>query len=362
MLIHCTKKLLDELKIAPAAPAVDYDPLFTWRANVIMLNRRKTVVLMCELNRYIVVLHGLKAKDFKELGKHIIEAIRFALSNEQINPDVIERYLAEAGDPVFAQKVDRAQTARMNKACEAVQIFAEDQQTIDPAILGMKANRFLVGNADQDYFYPSEKMIEDLKRFGIEPMFRCHAFELAVRLELEGQDAVRKLIVPAGITFEQLHLILQASFNWYNYHLYDFGLLKQKGQAEPDIELVMSEEDLEDSNGHAQLMQGVKLSDYLSQYKYMLYHYDFGDGWCHHIEVTHEYERYAELLPLLIAGEGNAPPEDVGGVAGFEHFLEVMSNPSHRDYSYLKEWSQDQGYSEFNLEKAKLQVKNALRW
>lgn len=103
MLIHCTKKLLNELKIAPSIAPDDFDPMFSWRANIIMKNRRKIVVLMCDLNRYVVVLYGLKAKDFKELNERIVAAIRNTLLKEQVNPDVVECYLAKAGEPVFVK-------------------------------------------------------------------------------------------------------------------------------------------------------------------------------------------------------------------------------------------------------------------
>lgn len=46
MLIHCTKKLLDELKFVPSIAPDDFDSMFSWRANIITINRRKTVVLM----------------------------------------------------------------------------------------------------------------------------------------------------------------------------------------------------------------------------------------------------------------------------------------------------------------------------
>lgn len=65
MLIQCTKKLLDELNIKPAS-ALEEEPLFSWHANLMMLSHRKTVVLVNDKNRYVVVLHGLKAKDFKK--------------------------------------------------------------------------------------------------------------------------------------------------------------------------------------------------------------------------------------------------------------------------------------------------------
>ena len=38
-----------------------------WHTNLIRVNRRKAVVLVNDENRYVIILHGLKAKDFKRL-------------------------------------------------------------------------------------------------------------------------------------------------------------------------------------------------------------------------------------------------------------------------------------------------------
>jgi len=35
----------------------------------------------------------------------------------------------------------------------------------------------------------------------------------------------------------------------------------------------------------------------------------------------------------------DTPPEDVGGVGGYQYFLEVMSDNSHPEYEHLKDWS-----------------------
>ena len=74
MLIQCTKKLLDELNIKPSIK--EEKPFFSWHANLLTINRRKTVVLMNNKNRYIIVLHGLKAKDKKNIDSTIITAIK----------------------------------------------------------------------------------------------------------------------------------------------------------------------------------------------------------------------------------------------------------------------------------------------
>jgi len=45
MLIHCTKKLLDELKIVLPVDEEE-SPLFSWHANIITFNRRKVLILV----------------------------------------------------------------------------------------------------------------------------------------------------------------------------------------------------------------------------------------------------------------------------------------------------------------------------
>lgn len=69
MLIQGTKKLLDQLKLKPADLTVlpEEEALFCWHANLVMINRRKAVVLMQDTSRYIVVLWGMKQKEFQKL-------------------------------------------------------------------------------------------------------------------------------------------------------------------------------------------------------------------------------------------------------------------------------------------------------
>jgi hypothetical protein len=52
MLIGCTKNLLEFLKEAPVKREEGIDPLFTWTANLIMLNRRKTLVVVNDATIY----------------------------------------------------------------------------------------------------------------------------------------------------------------------------------------------------------------------------------------------------------------------------------------------------------------------
>ena len=42
--------------------------------------------------------------------------------------------------------------------------------------------------------------------------------------------------------------------------------------------------------------------------------------------------------PWCLAGERACPPEDCGGVNGYQDFLEIMNNPLHQEHQKMMEW------------------------
>lgn len=63
MNIHCTKKLLDFLKIKPEKATIQTEPLFSWSANLILLNHRKTLVAVNNASKSAFVLYGITQKN-----------------------------------------------------------------------------------------------------------------------------------------------------------------------------------------------------------------------------------------------------------------------------------------------------------
>ena len=69
------------------------------------------------------------------------------------------------------------------------------------------------------------------------------------------------------------------------------------------------------------------------------YEYDFGDGWEH--EVLFEGNPAVDpkaKYPLCAEGERACPPEDCGGVYGYENLLTVIQDPTHEEYESMLEW------------------------
>ena len=48
-----------------------------------------------------------------------------------------------------------------------------------------------------------------------------------------------------------------------------------------------------------------------------------------------------DLYPRYIAGEGNAPPEDCGGIPGFYEKLDIAADPSSPEHNEIRQWLGD---------------------
>jgi hypothetical protein len=124
-------------------------------------------------------------------------------------------------------------------------------------------------------------------------------------------------------------LILRA-MGWENTHLCEFEINGRKyGYSEFD----------EYGDGILEFRDFVVskvLADEVKKFKFM---YDFGDDWQHEIVVE---DIFAEVVgvkyPLCIDGERACPPEDVGGVYGYEEYLQVISDPGDDQYKNMLEW------------------------
>ena len=365
MLIQCTKKLLDELKVKPQ-PHGEEDPLFSWHANFITLNRRKTVVVVNDQNRYVIVLHGLKAKDFSNLDTLILQAIRETFLDEGVKEEIIEQFINHAKEITFTKTKDRTSVARMNKSCETVYFYEEllSAHSLVQSTLSKRVSRFLVGQGKNQYIQPNEELYKDLETFAGRPIFALKAMELMVSLKLEKHHVWRRLVVPANRSYSQLHKILQDAFGWKDSHLHEFYLYDsnisqyelssnhsgshEKGYK-PILHLVCDKEAFGyKSDLTMQLDSEIKLLEYsTAQIKY---NYDFGDNWQHYIEVVNVLPNFEYPYPICMGGEGNTPPEDVGGEYGYEEFLANLADPGHPDSGHIVTWAKGQGYKEFDLE------------
>ena len=139
----------------------------------------------------------------------------------------------------------------------------------------------------------------------------------------------RRLQVLSDATLLQLHRILQVAMGWTDSHLHQFRQgSTYYGTRDPELGMERQSE------------RATRLDDVLVNPRdRMVYEYDFGDGWEHDVVLEKIMPAVPGLRsPLALAGKGACPPEDVGGVGGFYHFLEALENSQHPDHADMVDW------------------------
>jgi len=363
MQICCTKKLRDQMGIVPEQGTEEKD-LFCWSVHVLIVNRKKAVVAVNDSNRYGFVLYGLKTKDFKNLNELLIQGIRKCLKDEKIKDEIIEEYFKSAGGFTFAKTRGAKYVARLNKACELVNIYEDDLDVAElyQVIVTQKINNDLIKiYKESDYDYPHELLNKDFRLFAGSEIIQCVAVDIMIKLNLDRNTVCRRVITPVDITFKQLHMILQAVFEWKSYHMYDFNIVDKCGKCV--LNVISEDEEVFEARQDCQMAldSEVNLSDYAKQEYKIAYCYDYGDNWEHEITIRGINTDYDKNYPVCLMGEGNAPPEDVGGISGYKEFLKIMADPNHVDYKMMQTWAQSQWYRNFDVELINRRLKNILR-
>ncbi|MEW5869570.1 MAG: plasmid pRiA4b ORF-3 family protein [Chloroflexota bacterium] len=159
-----------------------------------------------------------------------------------------------------------------------------------------------------------------------------HVYQIKISLDDTHPPIWRRILAPANYTLFQLHEVIQTVMGWQNYHLHMFTIGDAIYGDPADDEFG----DLGTQNEKAFKLKklfpaaGVKFK----------YEYDFGDSWEHTLRIekilpAEKGQRY----PQCVAGKRACPPEDVGGVWGYEGFLEALADPKHPEHDEYLEWA-----------------------
>ena len=66
--------------------------------------------------------------------------------------------------------------------------------------------------------------------------------------------------------------------------------------------------------------------------------YDFGDSWEHEIKAVETNVEWSGAVPFCTGGARACPPEDCGGIHGYENLCDAMKDKKHPERSGLIEW------------------------
>jgi Plasmid pRiA4b ORF-3-like protein len=148
----------------------------------------------------------------------------------------------------------------------------------------------------------------------------------------------RRIQVPETYSFWDLHVALQDAMGWLDYHLHVFRMARP-GTGEVEQIGIPDDDPFE---GEKPTLPGGEI--FISRYfprtgTSAQYEYDFGAGWEHDLTLEAILPRQAgQKYPVCVGGARACPPEDCGGVHGYEDLLTTTQDPAHEEYERILEW------------------------
>ncbi len=186
-------------------------------------------------------------------------------------------------------------------------------------------------NAEQEAFFravqrisakpdlpPSGRHVRDPRR----PR-REVALAYRLRAELQGSTPpVRRLVeTTSHLTLDAVHDVLQAAIGFTDRHLHMFAV--GPSMHDPASSLYLCPWDSAEGELDGVDERDVRLDELLVEPgEQLLYEYDYGDSWQFTITLDAVAEQQAGAPKVrLVDGKGAGPPENCGGVEGFEQLV-----------------------------------------
>lgn len=167
--------------------------------------------------------------------------------------------------------------------------------------------------------------------------------------------------MPANYTFWDLHVAIQDSMGWLDYHLHIFRIKMPNKKTLTEIGI--PDEEYDDQI----ILPGwqIPIAEYFTMPgKQAMYDYDLGDNWLHYILLEGILLKEKDIkYPICIRGERACPPEDCGGVSGYYNMVEILSNLEHPEHLEYVEWLKGHAknyypYDPSNFDPSKVHFRN----
>lgn len=182
---------------------------------------------------------------------------------------------------------------------------------------------------------------DDEEDEGVEdPLYLMHlpAKKMRIRMELEDTQLPvwRTVEVPSNICLERFAGVINEAMGWHGCHLHQFiasDVCYMPSDYEEDG-FLPKEEDISDSSI-------ISLAEVLPEEDSdMRYEYDFGDSWMHYITVEsiQDYAPGETQSVVLLDGANACPPDDCGGISGYNRLVESLKNPRSKEAREYRNW------------------------
>lgn len=167
--------------------------------------------------------------------------------------------------------------------------------------------------------------------------------ELKVELQHVQPSIWRRFLIRPDATFAELHDAIQTACGWDCSHLYAFHA---ESIYEDAIAGVPDEDDPRTPDA-----EQVRIEEHFGPNRRCIYLYDFGDGWEHEVILEEAQDLPAVFERKLLDGARAFPPDDCGGISGYEECLALIRRrpPFRAGRHALPKWIGDWEPERFDL-------------
>jgi len=249
--------------------------------------------------------------------------------------------------------LDRAGQLTLQFSIEEMkELLGACQAAIPKASTGMDRNSL------RHVVHATEKAVEKFREGSIHRIpasRRLYQFKISLK---NIQPPIWRRILVKDCSLDKLHEHIQTTMGWTNSHLHQFtidGML----YGDPDLLCEGWQDETPPVNSLDTKVSTIIPKDG-KQFRFE-YEYDFGDGWQH--EVLFEGCLCAETesrYPICIEGQRACPPEDVGGIYGYQEYLEAMADPEHEEHESFMKWRGPFDSEEFDASAATRRMRRGL--
>ena len=182
--------------------------------------------------------------------------------------------------------------------------------------------------------------------------------KLNIKISLIDSDPeiYRIVEVPSNIRLENFADVINTAMGWEGYHLHLF----QKGKTIYTAD-EYGDDLLFDPNNTVN-SYSLSLGEILTRKgSHIKYEYDFGDSWVHRItlESQQAYKKDETQGIFLIDGANACPPEDCGGIYGYQEMLEALKQPHSKAAKEYREWlGKNFNAHKFNAKKVERELRD----
>lgn len=196
------------------------------------------------------------------------------------------------------------------------------------------------------YYFDPHEIISSLVTPLMDSSKRAREYIVEISLDDAPVPVVRRLSVPSNLYVGHFVYVLVYAMGWDGYHLTEltqgdtlWRSTKEKAMdAESDLDYEECYPGIKVRNSFratvSQLLK--KVGDECSLT------YDMGDSWHHTIRLVEirRYEdkviRFTSVGVEIISGTGACPPDDCGGVSGYEEILRIIKDPEEYEYERFR--------------------------